>query len=386
MMRPAINGCLLVLVSLAGLAACGSDPVPDVTNDSRARTPIDALSQPDDDDSIDSFKVATKPADIRFPRDHGAHPEFRTEWWYFTGNLEAEDHRHFGFQLTFFRYALNATPAERESAWAANQVWMAHFTVTDSEAEQFFAEERFSRDAFELAGATASPFRVWLSDWQATGSDDDLTPMRVSAATDNVGLNLVLDSNKPIVLQGDGGFDVKGPEPGNASYYYSLTRMPATGTLRIGKQEHPVSGDAWMDREWSTSALSAGLAGWDWFGLQLDDGTELMLYRLRGKDGTTSPFSGGSLVSPEGTVTRLTAEDIEVRVIDQWQSPSTDTVYPVAWQVTVPDEAINLYVVPAVMQQELDLTVRYWEGAVFVAGQSGARDIEGHGYLELVGY
>jgi predicted secreted hydrolase len=347
-------------------------------------TPIDALSRSDS-----GFTIATAPARLTFPADHGAHADFQTEWWYFTGNLIAADERRFGFQLTFFRYGLNTDPVERESAWATNQAWMAHFTVTDIDGKTFHARERFGRDALDLAGATADPFRVWLDHWSVAGPADGLMPLRLIAATDATSLELVLNSDKPIVLQGEAGFDAKGPPDdagGNGSYYYSLTRLLADGRLRLGGEELAVTGTAWLDREWSTTSLGPELAGWDWFGLQLSDGTDLMIYQLRRHDGNATPFSGGSLVSPTGIVTRLRSTDVQLRVIDKWRSPATNTEYPVAWAVSIPGQSLELEVLPYLEDQELDLSVRYWEGAVRVDGRSGPDIVDGHGYLELVGY
>jgi len=368
----AICWCLLV-------AACDER-----TSAAGERTPIDALSR-----SNSGFTIATARARLTFPADHGAHADFQTEWWYFTGNLIAEDERRFGFQLTFFRYGLNADPVERESAWATNQAWMAHFTVTDIDGKMFHAQERFGRDALGLAGATADPFRVWLDHWSVAGAADGLMPLQLIAATDATSLELVLKSDKPIVLQGEAGFDAKGPPDdagGNGSYYYSLTHLLADGRLRLGEEELAVAGTAWLDREWSTTSLEPELAGWDWFGLQLSDGTDLMIYQLRRHDGTATPFSGGSLVSPTGIVTRLRSTDVQLRVIDKWRSPVTDTEYPVAWAVSIPDQSLELEVLPYLEDQELDLSVRYWEGAVRVDGRSGPDIVDGHGYLELVGY
>src|SRR5688500_10973524 len=228
---------------------------------------------------------------LSFPEDHGPHADFRSEWWYFTGNLAAADGRHFGFQLTFFRVALAPLPIPRESAWATNQAWMAHFTLTDTEGGRFHAAERLGRGALGIAGAEASPFRVWVDDWQATSrASTGLFPLRLSASHGDVAVELELLATKPLVLQGQQGWDRKGAEPGNASYYYSHTRLAAEGSVRTRDARFEVTGTAWMDREWSTSALSPDLAGWDGLSVQLSDGRDLMLYRLRRKDGSVGAF------------------------------------------------------------------------------------------------
>ncbi len=241
---------------------------------------------------LSGFARATAPRPFSFPADSGPHPEFRTEWWYYTGNLETAAGRHFGFQLTFFRTAL-APPAARAtdrsapspSAWSARQLYLAHFALTDTAGRRFHAWSRLDREALGLAGAQASPFRVWLEDWSAESDAPGGLPVRLRAAEGDVAIDLVLASEKPVALQGDRGLSRKGPEPGNASYYYSLSRMTARGTVRAGGEALAVSGLAWMDREWSTSALGPELVGWDWVALQLDDGRDVMLYRLRRRDG-----------------------------------------------------------------------------------------------------
>ncbi|HSJ26188.1 MAG TPA: lipocalin-like domain-containing protein [Longimicrobiales bacterium] len=340
-----------------------------------------------------------------FPADHGPHPEFRTEWWYWTGNLTADDGREFGYQLTFFRSALvdSATYAAAvdtaASAWRSRHAWMAHFAVSDIGARSFHHAERFARDAVGLAGAQADPFRVWLGPWQATGRDTGGAdagadgggdagrfPVRLEAADGDVAMDLVLAYGKPMVLQGDRGLSRKGPEPGNASYYYSFTRMPTTGTIRIGDRSYGVTGLSWLDREWSTSALSADLAGWDWMALQLDDGTELMLYRLRRHDGTAGEFSAGSFVDADGASVTLAAGDFAMTPMDTWRSPLDGTAYPVTWQVAIPRLAAELTVSAAYGAQEMDTAVRYWEGAVRIIGTRAGAPVTGRGYLEMTGY
>jgi predicted secreted hydrolase len=336
--------------------------------------------------SADGFARALAPRPFVFPADHGPHPEFRTEWWYYTGNLHAAGGRHFGFQLTFFRIGLAPSMAERASAWASREAYMAHFALTDTAGRRFTAASRLSRAALGLAGAQAVPFKVWVEDWSAEGLAGDAVPVRLRAAHDEIAVDLTLASAKPIVLQGDRGLDRKGEEPGNASYYYSLTRMPATGRVTVGGADFDVSGLAWMDREWSTSALGPGLVGWDWMALQLDDGRDLMLYQLRRADGGADRFSGGTLVAADGSSRRLGLADFRIAVSDTWASPRDGTRYPSRWRVSIPTEALELDVRPRLDDQELTLAVRYWEGAVRVEGQGRGRPVGGSGYVELVGY
>lgn len=334
------------------------------------------------------FERATTVRPFVFPDDHGPHPDFRTEWWYFTGNLgtTTAPARHFGFQLTFFRFALSPDTPAGTSPWRSRQTYMAHFAVTDSASGKLIAAEQFGRDALNLAGAQASPFRVWLGDWEAASHTDTFLPLSLNAQAREFAIALELERGKPKVLQGEAGLSRKSAEPGNASYYYSYTRLPSAGEIRIGEESYRVNGQAWMDREWSTSALAPGTEGWDWFALQLDDGSDLMFYRLRGQDGSTGPQSGGVLVGADGAPERLFAGDVQLSVKRRWTSPRTDVSYPVAWRVHVPAQNLDLEVTPRIDDQELNLSVVYWEGAVEVAGSRNGQSLRGEGYLELAGY
>lgn len=332
------------------------------------------------------YTQVTGPRRFVFPADHGAHPDYRSEWWYFTGNLQAADGREFGFQLTFFRFALRADPPDRPSVWAARQVYMAHLALTDVTGERVFAEERFGRTALGLAGAQPSPFRIWLYDWQAESEGATLFPMRLHAIGEDFALNLRLTARKPPVLQGEAGYSRKGPEPGNASRYYSYTRLAVEGTVRFARRAHAVTGSAWLDREWGTSALSGKQVGWDWFAVQLDDGSELMYYRFRRRDGSPDPYSSGTYVSTSGDPVKLTAIEVQIQVLQRWRSPVSGVTYPVRWRLHIPSEDLELTMHAKLPQQELDLSIRYWEGAVAVQGRTPAGPVRGHGYVELTGY
>lgn len=332
------------------------------------------------------YARALEPRDFSFPADHGPHPELRTEWWYYTGNLETAEGRRFGFQLTFFRSALAPEMPARQSEWATRQAWLAHFAVSDVEGERFRSFERWGRGAAGLAGARMEPFRVWLKDWSAQAAGGPVFPMRLQASAGDAALDLSLQQGKPPVLQGERGLSRKSAEPGNASYYYSLTRMPAEGTIRLGNERFQVTGLAWMDREWSTSSLGVDQVGWDWFALQLSDGSDLMLYQLRRKSGAIDPASSGTVVEPDGGSAPLSSTDFSIAPLSRWTSPRSGAAYPARWRVRVPSQELDLEIRPLLADQELDVSFRYWEGAVAVAGTRRGRPLQGRGYVELTGY
>jgi len=336
--------------------------------------------------AITGFERALAPQPFVFPRDHGAHPRFRTEWWYFTGNLQAEDGRWFGYQLTFFRNALTPEPKPRSSEWASNQIYMAHFALTDVTGKRFRSFERFARNGLELAGARAAPFRVWLEDWSVSSISGDFLPLRLQVHEAGITLALELRSTKPLVLQGDRGLSRKSSTAGNASYYYSYSRLSTRGEIRVGKRAHEVHGASWMDREWSTSALGDDQVGWDWFALQLDNDCELMFYRLRRRDGSADPVSSGAIIAADGSVTRLALADVKLRALTFWTSPASGARYPQRFELRVPAHGIDLEVEPVLAGQELENSFRYWEGAVRASGTWKRTSVAGRGYVELTGY
>jgi predicted secreted hydrolase len=331
-------------------------------------------------DDAEGFPKAIEPRVFDFPADHGPHPEFRNEWWYVTGNLDAEDGRRFGFELTFFRFALTPSMPDQGSNWRTNQVYIAHLALTDARGQRFLVDERYSRGALGLAGAEADPFRVWIDDWQIAARPGVNTRWVLTAASDDFALNVELKALKPPALNGDAGLSQKSDKPGNASYYYSMTRWATDGSVTIGDQSLDVRGLSWLDREWSSSALDDGQQGWDWFALQLDDGSELMVYNLRRTDGSQDRNSAGTFIAADGAYEHLVADDIRIRVTDTWESPKGGR-YPARWTVDVPRLDLSLEVAPVIADQELFTTVRYWEGAVDVKGTQSGR-----GYVELTGY
>lgn len=335
-------------------------------------------------ENADAFARATEPREFRFPQDHGPHQEYQTEWWYYTGNLESADGRHWGFQLTFFRRGLHPEIIERESAWATSNIYMAHFALTDVAGNQFYAFDRFRRDGAGLAGAQADPFRVWTGNWEASAAPDG--GMRLRASEDNVALDLVARNIKPTVLQGDQGLSQKSAGEGNASYYYSFTRMATEGTITVDGQEFSVTGLSWLDREWSTSLLEETQQGWDWFALQFDDDREMMFFQIRLADGSIEPLSGGTFVDTDGSTTRITHDDVQIEVLERWTSPHSGAQYPSRWRMTSPTLGLDITIEPYLSDQELAFSVTYWEGAVRITGTRDGQPIEGNGYIEMTGY
>ncbi len=328
------------------------------------------------------FKRVTRPEPLRFPADHAMHPGYRNEWWYFTGNLNGPEGARLGYQFTLFRFALERTEVSSQtddppSDFTAAAIWMAHLALSDGRTQQFFQHERFAREALGLAGASEQ--RWWLRDWAVRATERG---WHLKAGTDDFGLDLQLQPGKPIVLQGEAGYSQKGPQAGNASRYYSLTRIETSGQVRIGDALLQVNGQSWLDREWGSSQLSDDLDGWDWFALQLDDGRDLMLYRLRQSDGTASPFSAGVLVETDGRYRVLTANDFELTPNRYW-TDAQGIAWPLDWSLQLPLADLKLEVHAVFDQQRWDRSVQYWEGMVDVKS-SGAP--VGRGYLELSGY
>ncbi len=333
------------------------------------------------------FARALEPRTFSFPRDHGPHLDYQTEWWYYTGNLDTAGGQHVGYQLTFFRRGLSPDAPERASAFGTNQIYFAHFAVTDVSGDQHQSFERFSRGAAGLAGASGEPFKVWLDDWQVEALDVNGEQVHLKAAQGGLALDLTLTATKAMVAHGDGGLSPKSSATGNASYYLSYSRMATTGSVTLaGGAAQAVTGESWFDHEWSTSALGPGAIGWDWFSLQLGDGQELMYFQIRQADGTLEPVSGGTLVAADGSTRHLAANEVQIEVLGTWHSAASGADYPSGWRVSVPSAAIDLRLTPWIPAQEMQVSFIYWEGAVRLEGTSGGAPVGGNGYVELTGY
>ena len=336
--------------------------------------------------STEGFARARPDVPVRLPADQAAHPEYQTEWWYFTGNLTSPENtgEQWGYQFTIFRRALTPAETERPSAWGSNQVYLAHLAITDGERGEHVATERFSRGGAGLAGAQAQPFLVWLEDGEV--KEEAPGQWRLRTSQDGYALDLTLKPGKPAIVHGKNGYSQKGSDPGNASHYYSYTRLQTTGTLTRDSQAIPVEGLSWMDHEWSTSALEAGQIGWDWFSVQLDDGWDLMVFQLRRADGSVDRYSSGTLVDPDGKTFPLSAGDLSIRSEGSWRSPDGAAVYPDSWRIEIPKHDLTVSLNPLVADQEMRLSTRYWEGAAKAVGEHDGLAVQGRGYVEMTGY
>ena len=337
----------------------------------------------------ETWKQAVGPWSWSFPRDHGAHPEFRTEWWYFTGNLRDAAGNRYGYQLTFFRQGVRLRASDPRNPWSLRDLYPAHFAITDARTGAFRYAEQISRAGPGLAGAARGGLNVWNLGWSAKMEG---SLIRIRAQHGGMGLELELVPRKPLVLHGDRGLSRKGPGRGQASYYYSFTDLATKGTIRTPGGGAPVSveGASWLDREFSSNALTKDQEGWDWFSIRLSDGRELMLYFLRKKDGTVEQESSGTLVEADGRSRGLKTGEIGVEVLATWTSPLSGGRYPGRWHIRVPAAGIDLTIAPLVAEQELitegSTGVTYWEGAVDGRGASAGSPVTCEGYVEMTGY
>jgi predicted secreted hydrolase len=336
------------------------------------------------------WRQALAPRAWAFPADLGAHPEYQTEWWYFTGILTGEDGGTYGYELTFFRRGVwPGAPDPAAGRWDIRDLYLAHFTVTDAARGAFRSEDQMSRNGPGLAGAEVGALDVHVLDWSARM---DAGTIRLHARKGGLSLDLALLPRKPAALHGPGGLSRKGAAPGEASFYSSLTDLATSGALTAGPGEpsRKVAGRSWFDHEFGSGLLPATLSGWDWFGLHLGDGRDLMIYLLRRGDGTIAAESAGSLVAADGTARPLGLADFSVETLGRWRSPRSGGNYPARWRIRIPSEKIDLELAPLLAGQEiLPVTLPgliYWEGAVSGAGSAGGRTLACEGYVELTGY
>jgi predicted secreted hydrolase len=333
------------------------------------------------------YSVALPGYRYEFPRDFFDHPDYQTEWWYYTGNVKSADGHRFGFELTFFRQGVNRAGRENK-AWEVRDLYLAHLALSDLDSRAFHHTERASRAGPGLAGISEKEGRIWNGNWQVLWRDG----IQELHATDaDFALQFALRSDKPPVLNGENGVSQKAKGVGRASHYISLTRLIAAGQIRLGGKSYETTGLAWMDHEFFTHQLETDQVGWDWFSIQLNDDTELMLFRIRRKDGSVDPFSAGTFVDADGKSTHLRSSDFTlIPGSESWTSAETKAVYPVRWHLSVPSLDIDLDAQTPLASQELrgatELAPSYWEGAVTFSGTRRNSTISGVGYLEMTGY
>jgi predicted secreted hydrolase len=339
------------------------------------------------------FAKVEKPWPWQFPRDHGQHPEYQTEWWYFTGNLRAENGRRFGYELTFFRQALTPSLLPRPSAWAFRDAYVAHFAITDVEQGRFHYDQKTARGALKLAGADSAGLAVHLGDWFArhktlAANGDDNEKIHLRAVSSFGQIDLILQSLRPPVFHGDRGLLPNSALPGDAAYYYSLTSLQTEGTLEVSGESLRVQGSSWMDHEFFTPVANPQIIGWDWLSLHLSDSTAVMLANLRRVGGANSPFSAGTFIHRDGATQALSSRDFALVPQAWWTSPASGGKYPVEWEIKFLDYRLRL--TTPVKNQELDTRRTtgkiYWEGYVEIVGKKGQHAIRGEGYLEMTGY
>lgn len=328
-----------------------------------------------------------------FPRDHFAHPEYQTEWWYYTGNLRAADGHRFGFELTFFREGIRLSAeqvANTAVTWKPDPIYLAHLAVSDIDGREFYHAERVNRAGPGLAGISLEQQRYWNGNWQVRWKSFQSQDQELEAVADRFSLKLDLTPEKPLVIHGQNGIDRKGPLPAEASHYISFTRLRASGTLEWKSKTYPLDGVAWMDHEFFSEPRDNTLAGWDWFAIQLDNDEELMLYRLRRTSGARDSYSSGTFIDASGQAHSLSASEFSLMPVEIWQSPASGAGYPISWSISVPSLGLALREETALPNQELFSTSAaspsYWEGAVTYTGRIRSQPVKGIGYLEMTGY
>jgi predicted secreted hydrolase len=329
----------------------------------------------------------------QFPRDYFSHPDYQTEWWYYTGNLQTKDGHRYGFELTFFREGVRLSvraEATEDRTWLPDQIYLAHLALSDIDGKSFYHTERLNRAGPGLAGASSAQQRYWNGNWQVRWTSLTRAEQHLEAVCERFTLELQLAPEKPTVINGQNGVSAKGPGAGQASHYISFTRLRARGMLRRSASAETVNGLAWMDHEYFSEQLSRDLAGWDWFAIQLDNNEEIMLYRLRTRAGGKDPYSSGTFVDANGNSHFFSASQFSVTPGEQRHSVRSGATYPVAWKISVPPLELELAEETALQDQELysknSVSPSYWEGAGTYRGQREGRKVKGVGYVEMTGY
>lgn len=379
MVKIALMLAVVVLVAITGFSL-----IEPAASGEVSASAVTALSVGD----ISGYARAVEPYPWSFPRDYGAHRAFQTEWWYYTGNVSDETGRRFGYQFTIFRRALTPEDSQTDSEWRTNHVYLAHFTLSDIDAQTFYHDQRLSRGSADLADALPNdsapdaPYHIYVEDWGVMSRDSASDTFTIQATSADFAIDFTLNALKPPALQGINGLSPKSDIEGNASYYYSHSRLETSGTLNVDGQTFTINGLTWKDHEFSTSALGGTALGWDWFGLHFDDGRDLMVGQIRLLDGGKETAFGGLLIEADGTTRYLKSDEFTITATGEWVSPHNGASYPAGWDITIPSENLAFTATPLQPDQELyDSDPIYWEGAVQLSG-----GVTGFGYAELTGY
>jgi predicted secreted hydrolase len=339
-------------------------------------------------ENVNGYAKADKSRKFKFPEDYGSNNDYKLEWWYFTGNLNSKEGNKFGYQFTIFRNALSPDSNKIQSGFSSNQLYFAHFTISDISNNQFYYDEQYARGIKGVGSASYNPLEIRVNDWTIKGnynqdySKPDFFLNAVSSFGNSIDLRLI--PFKDVVLHGDSGLSKKSNEPANASYYYSITRLLTKGKIKVNDKDYEVDGLSWFDREWSSGSLSKNQVGWDWFSIQLSDGTDIMFFKLRDKSGNTD-FAKGTIIYPFSGSKNLGSEDVKIRTINYFKTKD-GVKYPSEWELEIPNESIKLKIKTQIPDQELKLAVRYYEGSINISGSYKNNPISGNGYIEMTGY
>ncbi len=346
------------------------------------------------------YKQAKAGYRFQFPQDHYSHNDYKTEWWYYTGHLKTESNKRYGYELTFFRVGNDILSLPLSSSWRADQIYAAHFALSDENKRTFYFDEKLNRGGIGLAGAKTDAFHVWNEDWQLTFNPETkqhyikasmpMSDKNNSKSPEHIQLSLTLTPTKAPIIHGKNGISQKASCEGCASHYYSLTRLKTTGDISIRGKAQSVTGLSWMDKEFGSNQLADNQTGWDWFSIQLDNNTELVLYVLRSSDASQPTYASGTFIGNDGRSRSLKNDDFNIKALKTWASPKSKGVYPIEWQITLPSENLVLNVMPVFENQELitrrSTSVTYWEGSSRVSGTHKGNAIEGQAYVEMTGY
>lgn len=333
-----------------------------------------------DNSNISVGEIPEPNKEILFPQDHYDHPNFRNEWWYFTGNLKDINQQEFGYQFTIFRFDNNE--GNSISSWSASDIYLGHLAISDINNSEYIHKEIFFRKSdLGFAGSDIDNNKIWISNWTIEFDGNDV---HLYARQDEIILDLILNSSSTPILHGNKGYSKKGADRSNASYYYSVTDYETTGEIVIDKSVYEVTGNSWYDHEWSSGVLPKNVIGWDWFSITFSDSSQLMMYQLRNTEGLPTDFSAGTFIDKNNKVTSLKEDQFKLSPIKYWESEVTKIDYPLEWEIKIAELDISIRIIPKINKQEFNSTITYWEGAIDILSENNS--LLGEGYMELTGY